>query len=114
MNNIAKAALRFNVKNVIKNNNVFRYACSKAASNETVDFLGLQTPRNIEKEDGFARHRKFLPVGDKAPYVAYDAFVAPNATVTGRVGLLEASSVSIFLHLDFFIYCNIIYIYILG
>lgn len=56
-------------------------------------FLGLDVSVNEKYQDVFAKHRQFVPVGDKAPYVAQDCFVAPNATVTGRVGMLEASSV---------------------
>lgn len=71
-----------------------RFASTNAGAAETTDYLGLQIPTKASPlKDTFARHRQFMPVGDKAPYVAYDAFVANNATVTGRVGLLEASSI---------------------
>lgn len=75
------------VKRAVRNNS------SATAAPTTTSCLGLDTTVNEKYKDVFAKHRKFMPVGDKSPYVAQDCFVAPNATITGRVGMLEASSV---------------------
>ena len=63
------------------------------ATSESVDYLGLKMPKNNNIQNIFAHHRQLLPVGEHTPYVAYDWFIAPNAMISGRVGLLESSSV---------------------
>mgnify|MGYP003386677999 FL=1 len=63
------------------------------ATSESVDYLGLKMPKNNNIQNIFAHHRQLLPVGEHTPYVAYDSFIAPNAMISGRVGLLESSSV---------------------
>ena len=40
-----------------------------------------------------SRHRPMMKYGDRRPVAANDAFVAPNATVVGRVELRDEASV---------------------
>ncbi len=62
----------------------------------TYNYFGLEVPKSQTLRDNFLRHRPLLPIGDAQPLVANDAFVAPGATVTGKVGLFESSSVRLF------------------
>ena len=66
---------------------------SLRCSNASVDYLGLKIPKTNKHSEVFAKHRQQIPINNIAPYVSNDSFIAPNATLTGRVGLLEAASV---------------------
>ena len=52
----------------------------------------------VNEEDvfrsNFSRHRQLMPLKDKAPNVANNCFIAPNAAVIGEVTMFKGSSVS--------------------
>ena len=58
-----------------------------------VDRAGLGLLDNAIFKEPFSRHRSIMNLYDKHPVVSPDAFVAPNATVVGRVDVNKCSSV---------------------
>lgn len=49
--------------------------------------------RNLAELEAFNRQRSLLPLGFREPYLAPDAWVAPNAQVIGNVDLHDGVSV---------------------
>ncbi|KDO19703.1 hypothetical protein SPRG_21390 [Saprolegnia parasitica CBS 223.65] len=50
---------------------------------QAMDRLGLRVLGSNEAREKFSRHRQIMNLYDKVPSVAYDSWVAPNASVIG-------------------------------
>ena len=53
----------------------------------------LSSARNQVEKDIYDRSRQIIPLGNRVPTVAVDAFVAPNATLVGDVRVCDKASV---------------------
>lgn len=60
---------------------------------QAMDRLGLKIVGNDIYQETYSRHRPVMNIYDKVPGVAVDAFVAPSASVIGKVLMLDKSSV---------------------
>lgn len=60
---------------------------------QAMDRLGLVITENDIYKETFSRHRPVMNIYDKVPMLAADTFVAPSASVIGRVQTLDRSSV---------------------
>lgn len=60
---------------------------------QAMDRLGLVIAENEIYKETFARHRSVMNLYDKRPMLAAGVFVAPNASVVGKVLLCDSSSV---------------------
>ena len=55
--------------------------------------LVARLPARRQASSAVSRHRPMMKYGDRRPVAANDAFVAPNATVVGRVELRDEASI---------------------
>jgi len=60
---------------------------------QAIDRLGLMVGNKTSFQENFARNRPVMNLFDKRPLVGTDVFVAPNASVIGKVLLTPGSSV---------------------
>jgi len=60
---------------------------------QMIDRIGLRALEKPIYKEPFSRHRSIMNLYEKHPWVDTGAFVAPNATVVGRVNLPQHSSV---------------------
>jgi len=62
-------------------------------SGQALDRLGLMITGNDIYKEVFSRHRPIMKIYDKNPILAVDTFVAPNASIIGKVLTHDKSSV---------------------
>ncbi|TMW57095.1 hypothetical protein Poli38472_003020 [Pythium oligandrum] len=60
---------------------------------QALDRLGLRVLGENSFKERFSRHRQIMNLYDKAPMIAHDVWVAPNATVVGDVEICNDASV---------------------
>jgi len=60
---------------------------------QALDRVGCQLQGNFAYKEQLSRHRRIMPLFDKRPAIAPGAWIAPNASVIGRVELGEKSSI---------------------
>ena len=60
---------------------------------QALDRLGARAQGDYTFLESWSRHRTLMNLFDKRPFVAVDAFVAPNASVIGDVKVMDRSSV---------------------
>lgn len=58
-----------------------------------LDRVAMRMTDNEAFRETLSRHRQIMPLKDKVPSVAANAWVAPNASVIGNVSMHEGSSV---------------------
>lgn len=62
-------------------------------SGQAMDRLGLMITGNDLYKEAFSRHRPIMKIYDKNPVLAADTFVAPNASIIGKVFTHDKSSI---------------------
>jgi len=60
---------------------------------QALNRLGMRAQGDFSYREKFCRHRQIMNLAEKRPYVATDAWVAPNAAVIGDVQVGDRSSI---------------------
>lgn len=71
----------------------FEFGKCVRETGQALDRLGLRMLENNSFKEKFSRHRQVMNLDGKIPDIAFDSWVAPNATIIGDVELGNNSSV---------------------